>query len=160
LSSELIPIPPSDTYSADADVDNAYGPLNVTAWADLNDNADAGEIAARKAWGRGSAFREMNDALRAAGLTVPATADNFLAFTSLPDIEAQVAGFWLHRSRGVTNQQPSGLNADEIEDNYKRAMARLAGLIDAQQAAQRGRSLTVTMPVVAGNARASLPLFI
>jgi hypothetical protein len=129
---QLIPIPPSDTYSADADLDNAYGADNVTAWADLNDNADATEIAARKAWARGVAFREMNDAMRAVGLTVPATADNFLGFSSLADIEAQVAGFVLHRSRGVSNQQASGLNADEIQDNYNRAMARLAGLIKAQ----------------------------
>jgi phage gp36-like protein len=129
---EFIPIPASDTYSADEDVYNAYGADSVRAWADLNSNGDADEITARMAWGRGSAYREMHDAMRAAGLTVPATAENFRGFASLPDIEAQVAGFWLHRSRGVNNQQTSGLNADEIEDNYKRAMARLAGLIKEQ----------------------------
>jgi hypothetical protein len=90
------------TYSADPDLDNWYGDDNVTAWADLNDNADATEITARKAWARGVAYRWINSKLRGADLTAPATSSNFSEYDLLPDIEAERAGAILYQSRGVT----------------------------------------------------------
>jgi hypothetical protein len=120
----------SDTYSADADLDNAYGPLNVTAWADLNDNTDAGEITARKAWGRGVAYRWVNSKLRGAGLTAPATAGNFSEFDLLADVEAERAGAILYQSRGVNDrQQASGDTDGVMQAHFAHAEAELDRLI-------------------------------
>lgn len=130
---ELTPIPASDTYSADADLDNAFGPINVTAWADLNDNADAGEIAARKAWGRGEAKILIDEALAGSGLAVPATAGNFAFFASLRSIEAQLAGAILYQSRGVTDRQGQQGDMDgAMQAAYDRAAARLERVVAAQ----------------------------
>jgi hypothetical protein len=129
------PIPASDTYSADEDIDNAYGSLNATAWAALNPDADAGEIAARKAWARDEAKILIDEALAAAGLTVPATAETFQFFSSLRSIEAQLAGAILYQSRGVTDRQGQQGDMDgAMQAAYDRAAARLVKLIEAAAA--------------------------
>jgi hypothetical protein len=125
---QLIPIPPSDTYSADADLDNAYGADNVTAWADLNDNGDATEIAARKAWARGVAYRWINSKLRGASLTAPATAGNFSEYALLADVEAERAGAILYQSRGVNDrQQASGDTDGVMQAHFEHAEAEWTG---------------------------------
>jgi hypothetical protein len=127
---EFIPIPASDTYSADADLDNAYGADNVTAWADLNDNADATEIAARKAWARGVAYRWINSKLRGASLTAPATVDNFSEYALLADVEAERAGAILYQSRGVNDrQQASGDTDGVMQAHFEHAEAELDRII-------------------------------
>jgi hypothetical protein len=127
---QLIPIPPSDTYSADADLDNAYGADSVTAWADLNSNGDADEIAARKAWARGVAYRWINSKLRGASLTAPATAGNFSEYALLADVEAERAGAILYQSRGVNDrQQASGDTDGVMQSHFEHAEAELDRLI-------------------------------
>jgi hypothetical protein len=127
---EFIPIPASDTYSEDDDVYNAYGADNVTAWADLNDNADATEIAARKAWARGVAYRWINSKLRGASLTAPATAGNFSEYALLADVEAERAGAILYQSRGVNDrQQASGDTDGVMQAHFEHAEAELDRLI-------------------------------
>jgi hypothetical protein len=125
----------SGTYSTDADLDNAYGSVNVAAWADLNDNGDAGEIAARKAWARGVAKRWMDSKLRAARLTAPATAENFAEFDLLADVEAERAGAVLYFSRGVSDRQGQAGDMDGAMqahyDHAEREFDRLIGVVTA-----------------------------
>jgi hypothetical protein len=127
---EFIPIPPSDAYSSDADIDNAYGADSVTVWADLNSNGDATEIAARKAWARGVAYRWINSKLRGASLTAPATAGNFSEYALLADVEAERAGAILYQSRGVNDrQQASGDTDGVMQAHFEHAEAELDRLI-------------------------------
>jgi hypothetical protein len=125
----------SDTYSVDADLDNWYGPNNVAAWADLNSNGDADEIAARKAWARGVAYRWINSKLRGADLTAPATSGNFAEFDLLADVEAERAGAILYQSRGVNDrQQASGKTDGVMQAHFDHAEKELDRLIASVQA--------------------------
>jgi hypothetical protein len=127
---QLIPIPPSDTYSADADVYNAYGVDNVNSWASLSSNATTDEITARIAWARGVAFRFINSKLRGASLTAPATAGNFSEYALLADVEAERAGAILYQSRGVNDrQQASGDTDGVMQSHFEHAEAELDRLI-------------------------------
>jgi hypothetical protein len=130
VSSELIPEPTSDTYSADEDVYNAYGVDNVNSWASLSSNATTDEITARIAWARGVAYRFINSKLRGASLTAPATADNFSEYALLADVEAERAGAILYQSRGVNDrQQASGDTDGVMQAHFEHAEAELDRLI-------------------------------
>jgi hypothetical protein len=129
---EFIPIPTSDTYSADADLDNASGDDDVDVYADLNSNGDATEIAARRAWARGKAYRWINSKLRGAGLTAPATAETFSEFELLADIEAERAVAILYFGRGKNQQQsPEGMDgAMQVHfDNAEKELDRIISVV-------------------------------
>jgi hypothetical protein len=123
------------TYSADADLDNAYGRDNVTDWADLNSNENAGEITARKAWARGVAYRWINSKLRGADLAAPATSLNFTEFDLLADIEAERAGAILYQSRGVTDRQQASGDTDGVMqahfEHAEKELDRIIGVVVA-----------------------------
>jgi hypothetical protein len=127
---EFIPIPASDTYSADEDVYNAYGVDNVNSWASLSSNATTDEITARITWARGVAYRFINSKLRGASLTAPATAGNFSEYALLADVEAERAGAILYQSRGVNDrQQASGDTDGVMQAHFEHAEAELDRLI-------------------------------
>ncbi len=91
------------TYSIDADIEARYGVDNVAKWADLNNNLDAAEIAARKLWARTQAQSDIDDALRGGPYTVPFAATYPPAIV---DLEATLAGVLLYESRGVQDFDP------------------------------------------------------
>lgn len=85
-------------YSATTDIDLFYGSGNVTAWADINQDANATTIANRKAEAIAVADDEIDDVLRTTPLsgslplsTVP---------TTIKDLSRKLAGLWLYESRG------------------------------------------------------------
>jgi hypothetical protein len=125
----------SATYGTRGGTENIYGRDDVTAWADANNNGDAGEIAARNDWAHAKAYRWINRRLRKAGMTAPATAENFQEFDTLADAEDEMAGVYLYESRGLTDQ---GVQADRdgvMRDHRKAAEDMLADAIETSQAA-------------------------
>jgi hypothetical protein len=133
VSSELIPEPTSDTYSADEDIYNAYGVENANSWASLSSNATTDEITARIAWARGVAYRWINSKLRGASLTAPATALNFSEYDLLADIEAERAGAILYQSRGVNDRQQASGDTDGVMqahfEHAEKELDRLIGVV-------------------------------
>jgi len=91
---------------AGTDLDARYGASNVTIWSDLDDDASAVKIAARKLLACRLATSRAYDALRASpsGFTLPLSA----APDTLLDAIVKLAGYWISTPRGVTNYDKNG----------------------------------------------------
>lgn len=96
------------TYGTRAGIEGIYGATDVSAYADVNDNQDADDIAAQIDRARRAMYNRINLALAKAGLTAPATSDNFSQFDILADVENELAGVWLYFKRGKNDNDPNG----------------------------------------------------
>lgn len=96
------------TYGTREGIEGIYGTTDVSAYADVNDNQDADDIAAQIDRARRAMYNRINLALAKAGLTAPATSDNFSQFDILADVENELAGVWLYFKRGKNDNDPNG----------------------------------------------------
>jgi hypothetical protein len=121
---------PSTTYGTRAGIEGIYGTTNVSDYADVNDNRDADDIAAQIDRARQHAYDWINSKLRGAGLTAPATVDNFTEFGLLDDIENERAGAWLYFKRGKNDNDPNGAAQMQWHwDNAERELDRIIGIV-------------------------------
>ena len=89
------------TYSTDDQLDDTWGNANITAWSDLDNDANAATIAARKDRARVVAKDRIDGVLRDTQYTVPIANGAGTTPVTIVDIEARLAGIWLYENRGV-----------------------------------------------------------
>jgi hypothetical protein len=122
------------TYGTRAGIEGIYGTTNVSGaggYADVNDNGDAVDIDGQIDRARQHAYDWINSKLRGAGLTAPATADNFTEFGLLDDIENERAGAWLYFKRGKNDNDPNGAAQMQWHwDNAERELDRIIAADD------------------------------
>jgi len=94
-------------YSADTDLDLAFGQANVRKWADVNNNGVNTEIVARIAWAIANADDYLNSKLRKSRYQFP-LADDSVIPPILARMSSYYAGVLLYESRGVTDIGPDG----------------------------------------------------
>ena len=90
-------------YSTEDDLNAIFGPDNIQAWADLDNDDDADKIDARITAAIAVADAQIDDFLRGSHYTVPIANDAGSTPTSITDLSARYAGVWLYESRGVEN---------------------------------------------------------
>ena len=112
-------------YADRDDLDLQYGRDNVDKWADLNNNRDADEIAARVAWALAAGDEEIDNRLRDGPYEVP--------FTTIPGeitrLSALYAGFLLYDSRGITDQDGPD---DQLKNHRTRFETRCRMILSGQ----------------------------
>lgn len=94
------------TYCVNADIDQVFGPTNVTLWADLDNDSNAANILARKDEARNVAYDRINDVIRCTSYTVPLRNQAAAVPGSIKDLEARLAGVWLYEARGCQDFSP------------------------------------------------------
>ncbi len=112
------------TYCVDADMDKAWGTANMTEWADLDNDANAGKITARKLWGRTAAYADINDALRSTHYTLPLATIAAATPTTITQLEAVMAGLKIYEARATSD--------DEGEDTQYARMRQWAANVLAE----------------------------
>jgi len=108
-------------YAVRADIELIFGSTNVSKWADLNNDEDAGEITARIVWALTLAEERVNNRLRQGKYDIPfATAP-----TEITDLTARWAGVILYDSRLVIDGEDSDLSRHEktVEDRLSKILA-------------------------------------
>jgi len=93
------------TYIVRADIEAVYGRDNVSKWADLNNNNDAGEITARVDRAIAVAGDELDSRLRRSQYRVPLEGVTGTLPYVVKDMVATLAGVWLYESRGVVDAE-------------------------------------------------------
>ena len=97
------------TYSADSDLELAFGASNVQKWADLDGGGVPDTIDARKLWAREQAYAEINAKLQDSIYQFPLPDQGADGYPSLLiRMEAYLAGVLLYESRGVTDVGEDG----------------------------------------------------
>lgn len=102
----------ANDYCNKTDIENAYGPTNVSVWADLNNKGattGATEIAARIAWSISAAADEFDDQMRQTHYKIPLRNAAGTIPNTVRLLNAKLAGVLMFESRGVKkviDQQP------------------------------------------------------
>jgi hypothetical protein len=90
-------------YCKRSDIENVFGPHNVSAWSDIENRSDPAFIASRIAWAIQAATNEINDRLRGGAYELP--------FAPIPEtirtVAATLAGVMLYESRGIEDVEES-----------------------------------------------------
>ena len=117
------------TYIAWANIEAVFGADNVAAWSDLSggQTADTGRITSAISWAEAwveARFRRSEYAVPF--VIVSGTYDPLLI-----DWCANLAGYWLYRSRGVRRSRRGGEDAglDFVKDEYDRVQSEIAQAI-------------------------------
>lgn len=120
------------SYSTDADLDNAFGKINVDKWANADNTLDETEILARREWAREQAHDELNSRLADAPYAFPITGT---PPPLLVRIETYLACMLLSESRTITDtdEDPGDLKsiAKRVErfiNGIKLGTIKLTGL--------------------------------
>jgi len=88
------------SYATTAGIDAKFGSTNITTWADLNNNANGSEIAARKAAAIAAADAEVDSHLRDTHYRKPLVTAAAATPAVIADIANALAGCWLKDARG------------------------------------------------------------
>ena len=91
----------SNDYCTTANIKSVFGSDNVDAWADLNNNDQAGEIAAQIAWAISRASDDIDDYLRGTHYRVPLKTAAGTTPSTIRDLAAMRAGVLLYENRGA-----------------------------------------------------------
>ena len=118
-------------YATRADVELLFGSSNVAKWADLNNDEDASDIAARVCWALAESYAYMNNRLNGGPYTVPFSSPN----DEVISMSARYAGVILYDTRGITDaadppQHQLSKHRDMVEMFIKQVLAgrvRLTG---------------------------------
>ncbi len=96
-------------YHVRSDVDLIYGKENVTKWADLNNNGNEEEIAARVTWASELSYEYTNANLADGPYDVPFEVDPD-THVIIKDLSARWTGWILYESRGFVDAEDSNEN--------------------------------------------------
>jgi hypothetical protein len=88
------------TYCTTADINQVFGPTNVTKWADLDNDADAAKIASRITAAIAYASEAIDDVLRCTSYAIPVVNASDTTPITIKDLAAKLAGIWLYEARG------------------------------------------------------------
>lgn len=107
-------------YSVRTDSEDIFGPANLSKWADLQNDDDADEIAARIAWAIQEAYEQINARLYQCKYTVPfeATYDPIIVTLS-----ARLVGVLLYDNRKLIDSPEVDQMQNHrrmVEDTYSK----------------------------------------
>lgn len=119
-------------YCTRSDIEDAFGVTNVSKWADLDDDQDAGKIAARITRAIAEASSIVDTKLRRSVYVVPVERaegeDDY--DPGFVNVVATLAGVWLYEARGVQDFDPdTGRATHRLAFNKKEAHNYLRGLV-------------------------------
>lgn len=120
-------------YIAQSNIEDVFGSVNVSKWADLDNDADAAKIAARIAKAIAWAENEIDDRLRGGPYILPivkGTSPSMTVPLAIIDTAANLAGVWLYENRGVQDfDQETGMAHHRLEWNRARAERTLKEIL-------------------------------
>jgi len=93
-------------YSEDTDIVAIFSTTSVDAWANLDGDADAAAITARKLLARNIASAHIDDLARETHYTVPLADADGNAPVTVTNWEATLAGIWLYEASGTIEFDP------------------------------------------------------
>jgi phage gp36-like protein len=114
------------SYATTTGIDAKFGSVNVTTWADLNNNANAGEIAARKAAAIVYADAEVDARLRDTHYRRPLATSAGATPAAIADVANALAGCWLKDPRGQETFDEHGSPVDSLSYHRTKAYQTLA----------------------------------
>jgi hypothetical protein len=88
------------TYCAKTDIEQVFGPTNVSKWSDLDNDADATKIANRITAAIAYASESIDDILRCTSYPIPVVTAADATPATVKDLAAKLAGIWLYEARG------------------------------------------------------------
>jgi phage gp36-like protein len=109
------------SYASTTGIDDKFGPSNVTQWADLNNNGNAGEITARKTAAISYADAEVDAALRDTHYRKPLVTASGATPSLIADVANALAGCWLRDARGQDAFTDQGDPLDSLTWHRTRA---------------------------------------
>ncbi len=101
-------------YASTDGMDQKFGPTNVTKWADLDNDGDSDNIAARKAAAIAYADGEVDNELRDTHYRKPFVTAAGATPVAIADIANALAGCWLKDPRGQTTFSKEGAPVDSL----------------------------------------------
>lgn len=112
------------SYIAQSDIEAIFGATNVAKWADMDNNANAGAIAARIAAAIAYAEDEIDLRLRGHAYIVPISGTSGSTPRSIVDAAARLAGVWLYESRGMADDNVEiGRHREQVDRLVNRIIA-------------------------------------
>ena len=96
------------SYCATSDIEAVFGVTNVDNWADLDNDENATNIAARIARAIVVSDAEIDDIMRRTGYRTPLVDSSGNTPTTIVNLSATKSGLWLYNARGVTDFDGSG----------------------------------------------------
>lgn len=112
--------PDLDAYCDREDIEQIYGASNVASWADLENESDAGEIAAKINWACVAATNRMNDRLRDGPYEVPFDEPYS---EQLVEMTARLAGVLLYDARGIIDMGQDGEPIHQLSAHRRAVMS-------------------------------------
>jgi hypothetical protein len=106
LSSSVVTVPLGSYMCERGDIEKIFGPTNVAKWADLENNADADDIAAQITWAITISDSYFRAALAQCRWKMPSAGDTCPAILSY--FVACRAGVELYDNKGVLDYDPEG----------------------------------------------------
>jgi len=98
-------------YAERSDIELAFGKTNTEKWADVNNDANATEIADRICWALKSGHSYINDRLNGGPYVIPFV----LPYpVSIILCTSYYAGVLLYDSRGITDMQEDGTEKNQV----------------------------------------------
>jgi phage gp36-like protein len=102
------------SYGSVGGINAKFGTINVTVWADLDNDANAGKIAAREAVALAYADAEIDAALRDTHYRKPLATIAAAVPVIIADIANALAGCWLKDARGQDTYDKDGSPQDSL----------------------------------------------
>ncbi len=94
-------------YSVRSNVESVYGVDNVSKWADLDNDENAGSITARITRAIVVADDMIDNVLRVAHYTIPIANAAGTTPVTIVELSAVMAGLWLYEARGSQDFDPN-----------------------------------------------------
>lgn len=110
-------------YALAADVKQVFGNTNVTKWADIDNDEDAGKIDTRIEWAICLAADRINNDLRKGPYTIPFTEDEVPR--EITDLTARLAGVLLYESRGITDAADGENQLKPVKDEVSLRLRKI-----------------------------------
>ncbi len=93
-------------YASEAEIKQIFGSTNVDKWSDLDDDANASNMAARIAVAVLVADDQIDDAARGMPYRIPLANAAGSTPRTIINLAATIAGLWLYEARGTNDYHP------------------------------------------------------
>lgn len=137
-------------YCVRVDIETLFGVNNVTNWADLDNDADAGKITARITAAIAAADDFIDSFLRDGPYELPLADDAAAVPILVRDVATRLAGTTMYSARGVLDYDENGdpvnrlqWHRDQAETNLQRIKDRTLNLDIVAKAIQRSTPTVV-----------------
>lgn len=130
-----------DKYAERSDLNLLFGSDNISKWADLNNNEDAGEIQSRVCWALAESAVYFDDELSGGPYVVPFS-EPFPA--QIVSMSARYAGVLLYDSRGIPDAGEG--NTRNVLAYHRDLVSKFLSRVLAHKTKLTGQVATVSYP--------------